>query len=278
MIDTIGHFWPRANPAVSPFWGTCAVCFGSFKVTEDGRTSKHGFQRPGWGYTVGACFGQHKVAWEISPDVAIDFVKRVLRPALDDAKRLVNQFEDNQIVSIREPIAQTFKQRRNKEPVQYEEITPADPRWSRVWESHQRTAEANVRQIDSDFRFYEEKISRWQPGTLQPVDPSHPTSKGPKSDKVYKIVEKFRSIEVEIGQEPILMPPDGKGWGGYGEEDLKAYLKRCTVPTGRFTTKYGRRKVPYYDAVDATSGRKVGTGETREIAESMAQQKGYRPA
>ncbi len=52
-------------------------------------------------------------------------------------------------------------------------------------------------------------------------------------------------------------------------------MKRGT-PTGRYHTKVVKKKLPYYDAVDATSGRKVATGATREEAEAGAVRKGYR--
>jgi hypothetical protein len=46
-----------ARKMTEDFIGTCQWCFGEYKVNGRGDVVLHGYQRPGWGYTVGNCNG-----------------------------------------------------------------------------------------------------------------------------------------------------------------------------------------------------------------------------
>lgn len=264
----ISHFWPRANPA--SFWGTCGVCEGTFKVAG-GTTSKHGFSRPGVGYLIGACFGQEMAPWETSPESAERFVRQVLVPEQAKAARTLAQYDEGKVQSLERQIEQTFMQRRHKEPVQSETITPEHKDWDRYFASRRHLAATQLKHITADIAHYEKKLSTWAPKPLHPVDPANPTS---RKEKVFKIVEKFKTVEEEAGPDlarPIMEYAPGDGpWTPSKEADARA------INTGRFWTKYVKRKIPYYDAVDATSGRKVATGKTQEEAVAGAVRKGYR--
>lgn len=266
----ISHFWPpRANPA--PFWGTCGVCEGTFKIAG-GVTSKHGFTRPGVGYLIGACFGQEKRPWETSPESAEQFVRQVLYPELVKAEKTLARYEAGEVHSLDRAIEQTLLQRRHKEAVQFETLTPEHKDWERVFKTCQHMASNRVRDIKRDISHYEKRLSTWAPKPLHPVDPSHPTS---KKDKVFKVVEKFKAVEEDAG--PDLSKPVMQYAPGDDPWTAGASTRMVPVP-GRFWTKYVKRKIPYYDAVDATSGRKVATGKTREEAIAGALRKGHRPA
>jgi hypothetical protein len=62
--------------------GTCQVCGGQQAVV-DGRLALHGYSRPGWGYTVGRCWGSHEQPAEVSIVLATETRETLLRGAAE---------------------------------------------------------------------------------------------------------------------------------------------------------------------------------------------------
>lgn len=61
--------------------GTCQICFKA-QQTKNGNLVLHGYHRPGWGYTVGKCWGCYAKPFEVSCERTKEFIAEVLRPTL----------------------------------------------------------------------------------------------------------------------------------------------------------------------------------------------------
>ena len=56
--------------------GTCGIC-GEIQKLRNEKLVLHGYERPGYGWIEGACFGVGYKAWELSPESAVAFVERL---------------------------------------------------------------------------------------------------------------------------------------------------------------------------------------------------------
>lgn len=69
----------------------CQICAGMWKAKKDGTLVNHGYQRPGWGYIVGNCFG---VGHQPFPSVtAIDKAIQYATEAREDQLNLAQTTE-----------------------------------------------------------------------------------------------------------------------------------------------------------------------------------------
>ncbi len=260
----------RLNPAAQ-FWGTCGVCEGMFKV-KNRVTSLHGFERPGTGYIFGKCYGQGMVAWELSPESAEEFLTKVLIPLHAEAATGLEMFDAGKITWIKRELPQTFMQRRHKEPPQYETITPEHRDWDRAFAGERWRAESKLAQIAGDIKHYKKKLAAWEYRPLQSVSAEVPSSKK-SGERIFRVVEAFKTVEEDGG--PDLSSPI-MTYGPGDDMHTPGYRDRM-VPTGRFWSKSIKRKVPYYNAVDATTGRKIATGKaTPQEAEAAGLKAKYR--
>lgn len=69
------------------FLGFCPCCEGTFKVRDDNLVH-HGYQRPGWGYIVGDCYGACKTPHELSPETAKGYLELVTKYLAETKKSL----------------------------------------------------------------------------------------------------------------------------------------------------------------------------------------------
>mgnify|MGYP000444069778 FL=1 len=88
---------PKERQAVgNQVLGTCAIC-GRRQVVSNGKMHKHGYQRPGYGFLVGICFGAGKDPIEISPDAMIQYVPILERHSQDLVKRTASLTHDRNL-------------------------------------------------------------------------------------------------------------------------------------------------------------------------------------
>lgn len=57
--------------------GTCGICSNVQKLKGDGALVLHGYQRPGYGWIQGSCFGVGYKAWELSPEAVEAYIKHL---------------------------------------------------------------------------------------------------------------------------------------------------------------------------------------------------------
>ncbi len=72
---------PEPTPEDAEPAGTCQICFRE-QQTRAGRLVLHGYKRPGWGYTVGKCWGCDYAPFQVSCERTKQFIGEVLKPTL----------------------------------------------------------------------------------------------------------------------------------------------------------------------------------------------------
>ena len=135
--------------------GTCPACFGFYKL-RPGSTDKivvlHGYQRPGWGYTVGKCPGAGWPPYELSASGTVDF-KKYLERSLEREKRELSQLENGTTKSL---LRRDWKL--NKKMVT---VVPGEPEWARTLESSIHEHQQTIRSLTGDIQFLEKMIDTW---------------------------------------------------------------------------------------------------------------------
>jgi len=83
-IPTMTFFLPKKVDAMPR--GECQLCCHEQAIKSNGRMHRHGYRRPGWGFIVGGCPGQHRLPFpqtdaleEVVPQVVkhIEYVERM---------------------------------------------------------------------------------------------------------------------------------------------------------------------------------------------------------
>lgn len=84
MTTIKGQSYPNFDASKS-YIGECQVC-GHFQVVNGGHMVLHGYERPGCGYINGRCFGEEHVPFELSCEVAKDWLARLQTVILPGAE------------------------------------------------------------------------------------------------------------------------------------------------------------------------------------------------
>lgn len=139
------------------YLGTCPACMGAFKLEPKGLTMVlHGYQRPGWGHTVGSCFGVGYQSWELSPKGGEDLLVRLERQLANLNSTLAEAVEDRRDEYNNTPYSRTCTPVRRDEP---------GFRWARENFISRITSERDslARSVES----LRSRIAAWQPGELR---------------------------------------------------------------------------------------------------------------
>lgn len=70
--------------------GTCGICGQNVKRDRDGTITFHGYQRPGYGYTMGDCFGHRHQPIELSSEVLSAYIGYLRGVERQQVERLAN--------------------------------------------------------------------------------------------------------------------------------------------------------------------------------------------
>jgi hypothetical protein len=81
------------------YLGTCPVCYREQKLHKM-LMVHHGYQRPGYGYIQGDCFGVGWTPFELSPDGTIAYVERVLQPQLERNQEFLQQLQAGTVTEL----------------------------------------------------------------------------------------------------------------------------------------------------------------------------------
>lgn len=72
--------------------GLCSCCFRLQKLDANGNLVHHGYERPGYGYIVGDCYGVGLKPLEVSCDGTKSFLSEVLEPNAETAEKMLQSF------------------------------------------------------------------------------------------------------------------------------------------------------------------------------------------
>jgi hypothetical protein len=142
------------------YLGTCAACGRIIKV-RDGKLVHHGYQRPGYGYIVGDCFGVNYEPHETSPKCAEEckvFVTKRLeaeRKALQKAPSLISLLANRA---------------RSWEPSRFEEVKKGDPEFEWRLEAHIRRLESDILMLEHEIVRLTGLLTDWSPKPLPTIE------------------------------------------------------------------------------------------------------------
>jgi hypothetical protein len=137
--------------------GTCPCCFGGFKlrnVAGNPGMVLHGYQRPGWGYAVGNCYGVHHLPYELSCSGtrAVLAVAKHREVSLIVAINSLNVGPEELYVSTRAKGERAIKK--------------GDPDYANCLANLVSERQYELRQVRRDIQLFEKKIEEWKPMPL----------------------------------------------------------------------------------------------------------------
>lgn len=181
--------------------GTCQACFRKQK-TSDGKMVLHGYQRPGYGYIVGECWGVKYAPFELSCERTKDFITNALKPALrrfqaeekallarpetvryparvwvgyEQTSRAERGYKDFEVTVKRDApagyVETTWisKEPRNWGPEQGGRRAAGAPELAHhppydvCLASEVKRVRGMIEQVTTDLRFFEGKVAEWKP-------------------------------------------------------------------------------------------------------------------
>lgn len=140
--------------------GTCAICSNQ-QVVRNGKMVLHGYQRPGYGYIVGDCFGVGYDPIETSAEACIAYL-----PVLDGHKTrtetYLGKLEAGEIVEFSES-------HRNYRTGQTEKtvIRQGDAKFTAKLRAVIRETKDQITKIKADMVEIQRRIDAWKPGKLR---------------------------------------------------------------------------------------------------------------
>lgn len=135
--------------------GACPVCYGDFIVHKNVMVL-HGYQRPGWGYVVGDCFGVGYAPLEVSPNGLIRYVDHLKLVQINIERTLAD------LPKLTHLEVQEGYDRKTKLPT-LKKYTPGEVGWDRVFAAHKRRIELDLENIKFDIQERQKTIAAWQP-------------------------------------------------------------------------------------------------------------------
>lgn len=160
-----------ASEKTTRFLGTCAACGREIKV-RGGKLVHHGYERPGYGYIEGDCFGVHYEPHETSPKCAEDCL-------VSERKRLAGLEEALAGLEGRTELQHRFSRRR------VEDVVTVRQGDERVWNEEHRTwvpsfdeclrtmryqLESGIRQTERSVAHFEGLVASWEAKPLRSVE------------------------------------------------------------------------------------------------------------
>jgi len=99
--------------------GSCPCCFGLYKLDSEGKMVHHGYERPGYGYIVGDCFGVGYLPFEISPEGTKDFAV-ALTKRKDNLAEYLDKLNSGKVTSLPEEVTEGYGRDRVTKIVDHE--------------------------------------------------------------------------------------------------------------------------------------------------------------
>lgn len=162
--------------------GTCAICHNeqvvqsrpmTIRAPGNERMVNHGYQRPGHGYLVGACFGVGYPPYETSADACHAYIPH-LESIRDQYRRRLAALQDGKIVQFTQ---RGWRRGRAETTV----VKHGEPGFAAALQAAIRDAEQQITYITADIATMQARIRDWHPGTLR-RNGMPPTSLDTRSD------------------------------------------------------------------------------------------------
>lgn len=147
--------------------GECPVCDGMFRLLPKTREGKdksmpgmvlHGYKRPGTGYIHSNCFGEFWPPFELSPEGAVHYLERYVKPSLPKAEARLKVLEKGEIETFYGPSGKEYKK---------SEMDPKD--WDKKYAQEIKDQKDHIDDIEREIKRFEKKITGWEPKPLNLV-------------------------------------------------------------------------------------------------------------
>lgn len=147
--------------------GTCQICAGDQAIVR-GNIALHGYERPGYGYIQGRCYGADKLPFEVSCDALrtwIGMLRGFLTRTHDELARL--PFVTTLMVeeTVHSPTGHiVYENNRIKKRIV--SITPEDPRFEKRRAVKKIELEHQIRQLNTDIAAQTKRLENWRPASV----------------------------------------------------------------------------------------------------------------
>lgn len=133
--------------------GHCPVCMHVQKLAGGERLVYHGFQRPGYGSTVGGCFGEGHLAYEISDEGCREYRK---------TKEAGVLYWHSEIQRLRKATELTVTRRDRDNNFIKTVVRFGDPTWERALTEELRKAEWHLKGERSEINCMDSLLKLWR--------------------------------------------------------------------------------------------------------------------
>ena len=134
--------------------GTCQICEGAQIVQPTGANKGtlvlHGYQRPGYGYTVGNCFGYHRKPFEVACDALTEWVDMLKgqKASIETALATLPKLKSMMVA----------KSWRDEGEI---EITPGHERWNHELADRKSRLESSLYGVTREIEHQSGRLEAW---------------------------------------------------------------------------------------------------------------------
>jgi hypothetical protein len=137
--------------------GRCQICFKNQKLTSGKKLVHHGYNRPGYGYIVGDCFGVGYQPYELGHDACDDWLKQLERMVINYKKQLKTA-KAGEITKLSKSVRS--KERYGKP--QLVDVFPGDKDWDDLLKGHIMQIEQTLKHLAADIEVMHDRIKNWE--------------------------------------------------------------------------------------------------------------------
>lgn len=143
---------PQRDRVTRDNTGSCPCCFRNIKLKQTTGNAlplmvPHGYQRPGWGYHVGNCYGVNYPPFELSTEGTKHLLTEVLTPRLKGQKEFLERLESGEVNTLHDNL---------------KKIERGDPGWDRFLRNKIAEVKREVDNLERDIDQLSKMVARWK--------------------------------------------------------------------------------------------------------------------
>jgi hypothetical protein len=165
LLDLPAHVKKADQPreaAKGQTLGTCAIC-GRQHVVRGDKVVLHGYQRPGFGYITGDCFGVGYQPYELSPKACEDYAVKMSDYITKEQER-VALFRSGTVTEVNIKVGTEY--RHGRAVAKLVAIGPEDRRFTARIAELIAQAESHIANATQVREEMEKRVRDWKPGKL----------------------------------------------------------------------------------------------------------------
>lgn len=163
------HFADLANKAekIAARDAHCQICERAQAMSAKGTMVLHGYERPGWGFVLGRCYGVGYLPWEVSCDRLGEWIDQ-LRNILQSNQRLLAEIPGRKIELIEDPAERmkrmlSHDKKFKKSPVPLIEIDATHAQFAKVKARHLSDISSQCERLATEITRQSRRLASWKP-------------------------------------------------------------------------------------------------------------------